>query len=403
MADEFVDRIDVGRRLARRLERYRGADAVILALPRGGVQVGFVVAQRLGLPLDVLIVRKVGHPSNPEYGLGSVVEGLPPVMDKSRTAAAGLTEADLAPAIEQARREVERRVRRYRAGRPLVDVRGRIVILVDDGIATGGTVRSALEALRQSRPARIVLAVGVSPPETVEELRPQVDELVCLSMPVAFSAVGQVYRSFDQVSDEEVMDLLGRSQSRATREGAVELESRRPELSPASRMPRPRFRGTPVAPTQVSIPLGSNQYLPADLAAPALAGGIVVFAHGSGSGRASPRSREVARQLHFAGLGTLLIDLLTESEADVDSRTQRYRFDIARLGERLLVATDWLRAVRTRADTPSDTTGPAPGVRRPFWQQPCAPTSSLPWCFEARAPIWPGLPFSESQPRLCSL
>ncbi len=321
---------------------------MILGLPRGGVQVGFVVAQRLGLPLDVLIVRKVGHPSNPEYGLGSVVEGLPPVMDKSRMAAAGLTEEDLAPAIEQAQREVERRVRRYRAGRPLVDVRGRIVILVDDGIATGGTVRSALEALRQGRPAKIVLAVGVAPPETVEELRPQVDELVCLSMPVAFSAVGQFYRSFDQVSDEEVVDLLARSQSQGPREVSAEPEPRRRDLSAASRMRRARFKGTPVAPTPVSIPLGSTQYLPADLVAPALAGGIVVFAHGSGSGRASPRSREVARQLHLAGLGTLLIDLLTESEADVDSRTQRYRFDVPRLGERLLVATDWLRA---RQDT----------------------------------------------------
>ncbi len=350
VADEFVDRIDVGRRLARRLERYRRTDAVILALPRGGVQVGFVVAERLGLPLDVLIVRKVGHPSNPEYGLGSVVEGLPPVMDRIRIAAAGLTEEDLAPAIERARQEVERLLRRYRAGRQLVELRGRIVILVDDGIATGGTMRSALEALRQSRPAKIVLAVGVSPPETFEELRHQVDELVCLSVPVPFSAVGQVYRRFDQVSDDEVVDLLRRSRSRLTREIAApaEPEPLRRGLSQASRTSGGRFRRTPVSEAHVSIPLDANQQLSADLATSTTAGGVVVFAHGSGSGRASPRSREVARQLHQAGFGTLLIDLLTESEAAVDSRTQRYRFDVPLLGERLLVATDWLRV---RPDT----------------------------------------------------
>ncbi len=207
---EFEDREDAGRRLAQLLLPYRGTNALVLALPRGGVVVAAPIAERLGLPLDVLIVRKVGHPAQPEYGLGAVVEGLPPVLNADAMARAGISEADLTCTIRTEQREVERRARRYRGGRLLSDVRGRVVLLVDDGIATGGTVRSAIRALRQRRPRKIVLAVGVAPPETYASLREEVDELVCLSVPADFSAVGQFYRDFQPVSDDRVVGLLKR-------------------------------------------------------------------------------------------------------------------------------------------------------------------------------------------------
>ena len=208
---EFADREEVGRRLAQRLASLRGTNALILALPRGGVVIGAPIAERLGLPMDVLIVRKIGHPTQPEFGLGAVVEGLPPVFDTARLVRAGLTEADLAATVRLEEQEVERRARRYRDGRGLADVRGRTVVIVDDGVATGGTVRAAIRALRRRRPRRIVLAVGVAPAEAVAILRDEVDELVCLAIPVDFSAVGESYRDFRPVSDDRVVALLHRS------------------------------------------------------------------------------------------------------------------------------------------------------------------------------------------------
>ncbi|MGD0718308.1 MAG: phosphoribosyltransferase family protein [Thermoplasmata archaeon] len=209
---ELEDREDAGRRLAQLLLPYRRTNALVLALPRGGVVVAAPIAERLELPLEVLIVRKIGHPAQPEFGLGAVVEGLPPVLDTDGMIRAGISEAELAPMIRTEQREVERRARRYRGGRLLPDIRGRVVLLVDDGIATGGTVRSAIKALRQRRPQKIVLAVGVAPPDTYESLRKEVDELVCLSVPTDFAAVGQFYREFQPVSDDRVIELLNRFQ-----------------------------------------------------------------------------------------------------------------------------------------------------------------------------------------------
>lgn len=210
---EFEDRADAGRRLAQLLLAYRGTDAIVLALPRGGVVVAGEIAERLSLPLDVLIVRKIGHPAEPEFGLGAVVEGLPPVLNTAAMIRSGITEADLRATIRLEEQEVERRARRYRGGRLLPDVRGRTVLLVDDGLATGGTVRAALSALKKRRPKRLVLAVGVAPPETFAALRTQVDELVCLSVPAEFSAVGQFFREFQPVSDDQVVAVLNRFQA----------------------------------------------------------------------------------------------------------------------------------------------------------------------------------------------
>jgi putative phosphoribosyl transferase len=213
--EPIPDRQTAGVRLAARLRSYRDQDPVVLALPRGGVPVAFEIATRLGAPLDLLIVRKVGAPGNPEYGLGAVVEGGTRFLDEPRIRAAGYSVRELGPTIAREVAEVERRAREYRGGRPPAEVKGRTVILVDDGVATGGTVLAALRAVRARSPRRIVLALGVAPPETVELLRPGVDELVVLLVPPTFFAVGEWYHQFSQVSDEEVHECLEKSRAPA--------------------------------------------------------------------------------------------------------------------------------------------------------------------------------------------
>lgn len=205
------DRQTAGVRLAARLRHYRDERPVVLALPRGGVPVGFEIASRLGAPLDILIVRKIGAPGNPEYGLGAVVEGGTRFLDEPRVRAIGHTVRDLGPIIAREMAEVERRAQEFRAGRPPVDIHDRTVILVDDGVATGGTVLAALQAIRSRGPRRIVVALGVAPPDTVESLRAEVDDLVVLLVPRVFFAVGEWYHQFSQVSDEEVLVLLERA------------------------------------------------------------------------------------------------------------------------------------------------------------------------------------------------
>ena len=210
------DRQTAGLRLAARLRHYRDERPVVVALPRGGVPVGFEIAVRLEAQLDILNVRKIGAPGNPEYGLGAVVEGGTRFLDEPRVRAIGHTVRDLGPTIAREMEEVERRAREFRAGRSPVDLHDRTVILVDDGVATGGTVLAALQAIRARGPRRIVVALGVAPPDTVETLRAEVDDLVVLLVPRMFFAVGEWYHQFSQVSDEEVLDLLQRARELPT-------------------------------------------------------------------------------------------------------------------------------------------------------------------------------------------
>ncbi|MCF3135094.1 phosphoribosyltransferase [Streptomyces olivochromogenes] len=208
----FQDRRQAGRELAERLriqqEKGNLPDPVVLALPRGGVAVATEVARALGAPLDVLLVRKIGAPHHEEFGVGAIAGDDPPLYDTQTLDSLGLTEESLAPKVERERKELHRREDRYRQGRPPPELAGRTVIVVDDGLATGSTARAALRHVRRRSPAHLVLAVPVGAPESVGLLSGEADEVVCLHQPRAFSAVGQWYADFGQLTDDDVLDAL---------------------------------------------------------------------------------------------------------------------------------------------------------------------------------------------------
>jgi predicted phosphoribosyltransferase len=213
----FEDRADAGRRLAAALLHLKDEAPVVLALPRGGVPVAFEVASSLSAPLDVVFVRKIGAPRQKELGLGAVVDGARPHIVLNEDVVRVVQPGDDYIRAEAARQmaEIERRRKIYRQGRPPLDVRGRTVIVVDDGIATGGTMKAVLKALRELQPKKLVLAVPVAPADSVEELSSLADEVVVLGMPEPFYAIGAYYRDFSQTNDEEVIDLLARAAAAA--------------------------------------------------------------------------------------------------------------------------------------------------------------------------------------------
>lgn len=206
----FRDRRDAGQRLAGRLEYLRGRDCLVLAVPRGGVVVADEVAARLNAPLDLIIPRKIGAPGNPELAIGAVAPDGTVVIREEILDQRGVSREYVEEAARQQLAEINRRLCRYRGDNPPPAIKGRVVILVDDGIATGHTMRAALLAVRKEQPTHVVLAVPVAPPEALEELRDMVDEIACLVSPHDFWAVGQFYQAFDQTSDREVTAILAR-------------------------------------------------------------------------------------------------------------------------------------------------------------------------------------------------
>ena len=208
----FRDRADAGRKLAAQLARYTNReDVLVLALPRGGVPVAYEVAKKLHAPLDVFLVRKLGVPGHEELAMGAIATGGVRVVNEDLISYLGIPNEviDSIAAIEQ--RELERREKAYRDGRPPPELKNKVVILIDDGLATGSTMRAAAASLRQQNPARIVVAVPVSSPETCEEFRSEVDDIVCAVTPQHFRGVGLWYNDFSQTSDEEVRELLKRA------------------------------------------------------------------------------------------------------------------------------------------------------------------------------------------------
>lgn len=211
----FDDRAEAGRRLVPRLMKYRDQDPLVIALPRGGVPVAFEVAQALNAPLDVALVRKIGAPGHEELGLGAVVDGANAqvVLNEEIVRALEPSQAYLEAETSRQLAEIERRRRIYRGGEPPSDVAGRTTIVIDDGIATGGTVKAVLKALAKSRPRRLVLAVPVAPRDSLADLSADADEIICLATPEPFFAVGMHYRNFGQTSDQEVIELLQRAKN----------------------------------------------------------------------------------------------------------------------------------------------------------------------------------------------
>ena len=211
----FRDRREAGRTLATRLQKYAGRnDVIVLALPRGGVPVAFEVAEALGAPLDLFLVRKLGTPGHRELAMGAIASGGVRVMNLEVVRWYGISSEAIEMVAREEQQELERRESAYREGRPAAPVTDRIVILIDDGLATGSTMRAAVEAVKQRKPAKVVVAVPVGARETCEELSGAADEVICARMPEPFSAVGQWYLVFDQTTDEEVGELL-RAHSRA--------------------------------------------------------------------------------------------------------------------------------------------------------------------------------------------
>lgn len=209
----FQDRREAGRILARELSSFKGQDNVIvLGIPRGGVVVGHEIAQALDLPLDVYITRKIGAPHNPELAIGAVASDGTLILDHGLAKRLGVSQDYIEAESEHQKREIERRIAEYRGEIPAPDLKDKVVILVDDGVATGATTLATIRAVRTQEPAQLILAVPVGPRDTIEGLRREVDQLFCLHAPEIFWAVGAFYNIFDQTSDEEVKALLQRDQ-----------------------------------------------------------------------------------------------------------------------------------------------------------------------------------------------
>ncbi len=342
----FTDRIDAGQQLAAKLLYLWGQPVVVLGLPRGGVPVAAEVAAALDAPLDVIVVRKLGVPYQPELGMGSLGEDGARVLNSNVIAAAGVSPDELAAIEAREHAEVTRRARVYRRGRPRLPLEGRVAVVVDDGIATGSTARAACQIARAHGAARVVLAVPVAPHGWEARLDKDADELVCVTTPEPFFAIGQFYGDFSQTTDTEVaacLDRINRAEPGAA--AGAKLADNPPGLD-----------------AQVSVSTQTHP-LPGHLAIPAHAAGVVVFAHGSGSSRNSPRNRYVALALNEAGIGTLLFDLLT-----LDEELHRANvFDIALLAGRLADATGWLRGQPAARGLPVGYFGASTGAAAALW------------------------------------
>ena len=344
----FTDRRDAGRQLAQTLRRFRGTETIVLGLPRGGVPVAAEVAAALGAPLDVIVVRKLGVPYQPELAMGAVGEGGVTVVNHEVLSHLHVSEVELSAVAERERAVVAERAHRFRPGHAALSLEDKIAVIVDDGIATGSTARAACGVARAAGAATVVLAVPVAPEDSHPERWPEVDEFVCLDRPRWFHAVGQFYSDFGQTTDGEVAALLRLAAASTAGEQGGQA------AAPAVTRITPEHASED---REVRIPVEGAE-LAGHLTVPAAARGVVVFAHGSGSSRHSPRNRYVASVLQEGGLGTLLFDLLTPAEEAHRANV----FDIDLLSRRLVQATEWLQHEPAAAGLPVSYFGASTGA-----------------------------------------
>ncbi|WP_067893821.1 phosphoribosyltransferase family protein [Nocardia vaccinii] len=340
----FRDRADAGRQLAANVRFLRGADVVVLGLPRGGVPVAFEVARALGAPLDVIAVRKLGLPYQPEIAFGAIGEDDVRIVNDDVVRRAALDEEAMAAVEFHERRELTRHLEVFRRGRARISLDGRMALIVDDGIASGATARVACRVARAQGASRVVVAVPVAARDALDSLAGEADRVICLETLIWFLAVGQSYHDFRQVSDDEAAELLHRA--------ATGLPA-----------PQPAAKVEPV-PHGAEVRLAAGKVeLAGQLTIPENPRGMVIFAHASGSSRHSPRNRYLAAELRTAGLGTLLFDLLRPAE-EVDRAKV---FDIGLLTRRLTEVTRWLNHREDTAGLPvgyfGDATGAAAALR----------------------------------------
>ena len=338
----FRDREEAGVDLGVAIAKLSLVDPVVLGLPRGGVPVAAEVARALKAPLDVIVVRKLGVPFQPELAMGAIGEDGVVVVNEDVVRAAGVSEREIAQEKELERAELDRRLGRLRTIRPREPLTGRTAVLVDDGIATGATMRAAVQVARAHGATTVVVAAPVAPSDVVEMFEREADRVVVLAQPEPFYAVGSWYRRFDPVSDDEVTRLLQGS--------------------------------APTVHREIAVPVGAVR-LTGDLSIPAGARGVVLFAHGSGSSRLSPRNRWVAERLQQAGLATLLIDLLTPEEGQRRDDV----FDIELLAERLGGAIGFLARLPETRDLPIGLFGASTGAAAALWAaaEPDTPVAAV--------------------------
>ena len=333
----FIDRADAGRQLAVVLTALDLDHPLIYALPRGGVPVAAEVAKSLNAPLDLLLVRKIGAPRNPEVALAAIVEGATRevVVNESVKHLTGADDAYISGAVNEQRAELERRKKLYLGDAPRLDPNDRTVVVIDDGLATGATMKAALIGLKRSNPKRIVVALPVAPKAALTKISDQADDIICLHPVTEFRGVGGFYLDFHQLTDDETIAWL--------KQGLSHPDNTAPSAEANTHK------------RQVSIPpIG----LPGDLTVPPNPRGIILFAHGSGSSRRSPRNTYVAEKLKEQGFATLLFDLLTSEEG----QDRRNVFDIPLLADRLVEASIWVSSEPDLEDLPLGLFGASTGA-----------------------------------------
>jgi putative phosphoribosyl transferase len=338
----FTDRFEAGLQLAQRLEAAFGSDVVVLAVPQGGVPVAFEIAQRLHAPLDVALVRRLGVPSHPSVFFGAIGEGGVRVVNHAVVKQWHLDDDEMATVEDHQLTRLRRRAKQLRRGDEPLPLAGRIAVVVDDGIATGMTARAACRSARARGAAKVVVAVPVAPSDVESRLAGHADAVLCLDRSAGSVSVRREFRHFPAVSDAEVMTLLERAKRRV---GAVAAQA------------APAVPAAPLRDEEVWVRAG-NVAVAGQLTVPVDPSGVVVFAHGSGSSRHSPRNRLVAQALNRAGLATLMFDLLTPEE----ERNRANVFDIELLAGRLVAATQWLAEQPDTASLPVGYFGASTGA-----------------------------------------